>query len=27
MTLNVSTQELKTLFSELYSESLSLEVE
>ena len=27
MTLNVPTQELKTLFSELYSESLSLEVE
>ena len=27
MTLNVSTQELKTLFAELYSESLSLEIE
>ena len=27
MTLNVSSQELKALFSELYSESLSLEIE
>ena len=27
MTVNVSIQELKTLFSELYSESLSLEIE